>query len=173
MTSENRECGGGRERKAAWSCNLNLVFKCLHMSAFGHNTSGEQSLTAPRSFPGGNRLCRRQRSTNPSHYQWVRVCGKTRGDRRRGKSDISFWHSTCVGVCVFKNSWACHQGVWLYWRDLGDVMHRIHQSVSRCVWVGAAGLWGVIQSVPIVSVHTHTHTRPPPPPPINTHIGWL
>ena len=35
-------------------------------------------------------------------------------------------------------------GAWFYWWRLGDVTYRIHQSVSRCLRVGADGLWGVI-----------------------------
>lgn len=58
-------------------------------------------------------------------------------------------------VCLFKNSLPCQLGPVSIDEGLVNVIHRNCESVSKCLGVGADGLWDVIHSlfVSIVCVY--------------------
>lgn len=108
--------GGGEDGVPAWSSNLNPVFKCLHMSAFGLDRTDE---VPPLRKPSWAEPTFSQSSAPPlfhlllSYYQWVRPCGKTgRGWKRESLTVVLTQH---MCVCL-KIVWRVNWGLFLLMR---------------------------------------------------------
>lgn len=86
--------GGGREKgEPGWSSNLNPVFKCLHMSAFGLDRTGAQ---LHKGLPLEETLLRTANFLLPSYSISFSLTisesdfMENREEMEKGKSDDSF-----------------------------------------------------------------------------------
>lgn len=131
---------------SGWSSNLNPVFKCLHMSAFGLDRTGEQSY---KGFPPWGNPPEQSQLSAPllfhllffSYYQWVRLDGKQGGDGR-GK----VWHLFLTQhMCVCLKIVCCtNWGLFLLMR--ARRLHTPESSVCADAWewgLLGGGMWDV------------------------------